>query len=392
MTASTVDTRRHPDGVGHVDEEDDEVPMIVDDIGEAHDGDDGGASPGNASSRAEASGDDDGPSVRIRLRDGSPGGSHPLPTGVAGTEIAVPSSLRRRGLSAAVNHLLGGGTAVPFDFLVGNRYLRTSLEGAAGSEGFEAGLDVTYVPLYPRPEEEGGDGETLPDWVSCLAAAGDGVQLAGCYDGSVRLVGAPGGATAVAAHGGAPVKCLVAAGGFAASGGMDHAVVTYRIADGTLRREEGATFADDGFLAGSVTAIGLAATEADGYLLGAGDVAGSLCLWRAPSDGAYGDGDGGEDGGGAKRRKTAPSAAAPGPAVSVRPAGARASAHSGAVTGLFLSPDGHGIVTASLDRYVRTWDASRMDGTASVDPVSTYGAHAAVTCLAACAADKDVVA
>eukprot|EP00588_Corethron_pennatum_P024960 CAMPEP_0194335340 /NCGR_PEP_ID=MMETSP0171-20130528/69240_1 /TAXON_ID=218684 /ORGANISM="Corethron pennatum, Strain L29A3" /LENGTH=167 /DNA_ID=CAMNT_0039098381 /DNA_START=46 /DNA_END=546 /DNA_ORIENTATION=+ len=167
MTVSTVDTRRHPDGVGHGDEEDGEVPMIVDDVGEAHDGDDVDAAPGGASSRAAASGDDDGPSVRIRLRDGSPCGSHPLPAGVAGTEIAVPSSLRRRGLSAAVNHLLGGGAAgrptVPFDFMVGNRYLRTSLEGAAGSEGFEAGLDVTYVPLYPRPEEAEGDGETLPD-------------------------------------------------------------------------------------------------------------------------------------------------------------------------------------------------------------------------------------
>eukprot|EP00566_Odontella_aurita_P027574 CAMPEP_0113569638 /NCGR_PEP_ID=MMETSP0015_2-20120614/24525_1 /TAXON_ID=2838 /ORGANISM="Odontella" /LENGTH=160 /DNA_ID=CAMNT_0000472331 /DNA_START=21 /DNA_END=499 /DNA_ORIENTATION=- /assembly_acc=CAM_ASM_000160 len=112
--------------------------------------------------------------------------------------IAVPSSVRRRGLSAVINHLLDRKVprdegergsddeddneeeedseklpAVPFDFLVGGRLLRTGVEATARREGLslERAVEVRYFPASRAPQG-GGEGETLPDWITALSYFG----------------------------------------------------------------------------------------------------------------------------------------------------------------------------------------------------------------------------
>jgi ribosome biogenesis protein len=41
--------------------------------------------------------------------------------------ITVPARLRRYGFSEIINHLLGNSKHIPFDFLIGGEFLRTSL-------------------------------------------------------------------------------------------------------------------------------------------------------------------------------------------------------------------------------------------------------------------------
>jgi hypothetical protein len=43
------------------------------------------------------------------------------------TIITVPAKLRRYGLSELINHLLENSKPIPFDFLIGEEFLRTSL-------------------------------------------------------------------------------------------------------------------------------------------------------------------------------------------------------------------------------------------------------------------------
>jgi ribosome biogenesis protein YTM1 len=136
--------------------------------------------------------------------------------------IAVPADIGRKGLSAVVNHLLGrsipkekgddddddddevmsddddDGEKLPpitFEFIVkgtNNRLLRKGVEKEARQHGLslEEAITITYFPAADVPQLS-NDGETLPDWVSCLSACSDGSNkntfvLSGCYDGSIN--------------------------------------------------------------------------------------------------------------------------------------------------------------------------------------------------------------
>ena len=129
--------------------------------------------------------------------------------------IAVPATIRKRGLSAVVNHLLDRRVptendddddddddddedklpAIPFDFLLNDKLLRLPLDSAARKEGLstERALVVQYFPARPPPSRVGGEEtEALPDWITamdyrCRRQDGVGGTLfVGGADGIVR--------------------------------------------------------------------------------------------------------------------------------------------------------------------------------------------------------------
>ncbi|XP_049849871.1 ribosome biogenesis protein WDR12 homolog [Schistocerca gregaria] len=80
----------------------------------------------------------------------------------------VPTSLNRRGLSQLINHLLGTETPIPFDFLVGNHLLRSSLKKFIQQHqcSTEQVLTLEYVKLLDPPTPESI--KTHSDWISSI--------------------------------------------------------------------------------------------------------------------------------------------------------------------------------------------------------------------------------
>jgi len=121
---------------------------------------------------------------------------------VSDAPFAVPYKLTRNGLSKVVNHLLNNVTAdeedevgsgeVSFDFLVHNRLIRSSLDKVISSMKLST-EDIITVEYFPSisvsKESKSCD---MPAWVGCMNTnlASDGLIVAGCYDGMVRLVDA----------------------------------------------------------------------------------------------------------------------------------------------------------------------------------------------------------
>lgn len=63
----------------------------------------------------------------------------------------VPSDWRRFQLSELINKVLENDQAIPFDFLVGDELLRTSLGNYTQSKGLtEVGLDSSHAPQSVR--------------------------------------------------------------------------------------------------------------------------------------------------------------------------------------------------------------------------------------------------
>jgi ribosome biogenesis protein YTM1 len=125
--------------------------------------------------------------------------------------IAVPSSIRKRGLSAVVNHLLDRRVpkeekddddddddhrlpAIPFDFLLNDKLLRLPLDSVVRKEGLstEVALVLHYFPARPPPRLIEGDDErrALPDWITAMdyhrRVGGGGTLFTGGADGIVR--------------------------------------------------------------------------------------------------------------------------------------------------------------------------------------------------------------
>lgn len=108
--------------------------------------------------------------------------------------ILVPSNLKRYGLSQIINHLLDTTSPIPFDFLTGGAFLRTSLDAHLQSNGLSAESVITleYVRAVVPPKFQAAFQHD--DWVSSVstAAALDGDNtlariLSGSYDGIARV-------------------------------------------------------------------------------------------------------------------------------------------------------------------------------------------------------------
>eukprot|EP00049_Salpingoeca_infusionum_P027817 m.34497 g.34497 ORF g.34497 m.34497 type:complete len:428 (+) comp9770_c0_seq2:60-1343(+) len=116
-----------------------------------------------------------------------------LPEEYAITDVplAVPVTLRRSHLSKLVNSLLNDEpeTPVPFDFLINNQLLRTSLLDYIVEHDLttEEIVDVEYViaTLPPKPTFS----SVHPDWISSIDTmrTHEDIIVTGCYDGQARI-------------------------------------------------------------------------------------------------------------------------------------------------------------------------------------------------------------
>merc|ERR1712137_190038 len=104
----------------------------------------------------------------------------------------VPITLGRYGLSQLVNHLLELQTPQPFDFLIDDQFLRTTLQKFAQSQHLstqDALIELEYVLALEAPQKKGECQHD--DWISCISCPAIG-SLAGynasaSYDGVLRL-------------------------------------------------------------------------------------------------------------------------------------------------------------------------------------------------------------
>lgn len=102
------------------------------------------------------------------------------------THCELPVSLARYSLSELVNQLLQRETPVPFDFLIGGEYLRTSLHDylVASNQSVENLLTIVYKEAFAPPERVRSQAQQ--DWVSALCG-GKTFFVSGSYDGIVRF-------------------------------------------------------------------------------------------------------------------------------------------------------------------------------------------------------------
>jgi ribosome biogenesis protein YTM1 len=282
--------------------------------------------------------EDQGERIRISLRIAP--GVKDVSIEVSSDPIAVPADLRRKGLSALVNHMLGRRVratneeeksvdepddeddvlpALPFDFILNGRLLRMGVEAAARRDGLslEEAIELQYFVAQPAPRHSASS-EEIPDWVSTLSFSSglhhkiletssqyvDGLLFCGCYDGSIRAL-SPNNCSVVTAtksqraHAGA-IKCMDtnltnidSADGecqfLVASGSMDQTLFTHTLS--FARSDDSDIVANpsltlhcsyiDGHT-NSVESLALDRSPSGEIILASGDWDGSLCLWKVP--------------------------------------------------------------------------------------------------------------
>jgi len=128
--------------------------------------------------------------------------------------ISVPSNLKRLGLSQLINHLLNTDSEpTPFDFLINNRLLRTSLQSYISKylSGDEQVIEAEYILALGVSDDNGFKHD---DWVSAVDKhqfqSKNGKILSGCYDNIIRFwnyTSAEEPAIQLEGHNG-PIKCL----------------------------------------------------------------------------------------------------------------------------------------------------------------------------------------
>ena len=293
--------------------------------------------------------------------------------------IAIPADLRRKGLSAVINHLLDRGVdsnsdsdddeeedklkALPFDFIIANRLLRTGVETAARRHGLslEQAIRISYFPAQEAPEES-NEGEPVPDWIAAIAVQG-GLVCTGGYDGSVVLHEPTDQSldtiASMRAHTG-PIKCLATMEDsdsdnlMIATGSLDQSLVTHRY---DQKRKKLVKHAN--FVGGHTASIGSVDILASRQTLVSGDWDGGLCLWDLSND---------EDSLVSeelvKKRKTGATSKSIETVLNIQPMStfqAHASQISGVSWGNSPQATGKTLITGSWDHSLKVWDVERQD-------------------------------
>lgn len=279
--------------------------------------------------------------------------------------IAIPADLKRKGLSAVINHLLDRNVeendnnqdkqeALPFDFIVANRLLRTGVETAARRHGLslEQAIRISYFPAQQAPEES-NQGEPEPDWISCIAHAPQRIYTGG-YDGSIVFHDEKLQTIAsVRAHSG-PIKCLstMTSNGLTmiATGSLDQTLVThcYDISSNILEKRVN-------FVGGHTSSIGSVDMLESQQQMVSGDWDGGLALWNLSS--AQDSNEAMEEP--VKKRKT--SSTAKSTVQNIQPL-TKFQAHSSQISGVSWSKhDSKTLITASWDHTLKVWNMERQE-------------------------------
>lgn len=310
----------------------------------------------------------------------------------------MPCDIRKRGLSAVVNHLLGRNVAVQesdqeeeesgdddtslapiaFDFLLSSKLLRLPLESAVRKEGLstEKAIDIYYFPARLPPMKE-GEGENVPDWITSMNYKGvegiTGVLFAGCADGVVRSFscadrGIVKPMSTVAAHTG-QIHCLATAKFvptddrspvIVATGSMDQTLVThlYNWNDKSKSSLDLHAVYSGGH-SNSISSVAMCTTE-NNLVMASGDWDGGLVLWNVPTESEIEDvtnesSSKRQKGSSKKQAPTKPSVREVKPKTSTK-------AHSSNISGLsfgYQSPNT--LLTSSWDHSLKVYDVERMD-------------------------------
>jgi FOG: WD40 repeat len=321
--------------------------------------------------------------------------------------IAVPSSTRKKGLSAIINHLLDRKVvpdeaetdvsdsesdgdddedklpAIPFDFLLNNKLLRVSVEAAARREGLslEQAVEIRYFPARQVPEGD-GESETLPDWISAMCST-PSILCTGNCDGSIRVFSNSeqvGQKDVVKSHSG-PIKCISSCS--MSVGGTDSTVIATGSMDQTLLTH---TFGNDSKLilhgvysgghSSSINSVCLINNNGN-ISMASGDWDGGLCIWKVPS---MGEDSSSEPIG--KKRKGASTERA---VQEISPTH-YFKAHSNNVSGMAWGYQSHNtLLTSSWDHSIKSWDVETQNN------ILTLNGAKVATCLGRCH-NSDVVA
>lgn len=318
--------------------------------------------------------------------------------------IAVPSTTRKKGLSAIINHLLDRKVipdkdydadsedendqsddedklpAIPFDFLLNNKLLRMSVEAAARREALslEQAVEIQYFPARSAPEGE-GESESLPDWISSMSSS-SGMLFTGNCDGSIRIfINSEDFSQqdVIKAHSG-PIKCISSCtlpdqpdSTVIASGSMDQTLLTHVY-------EKGGNLALHAVYSGghtsSINSVNLLNSN-----MASGDWDGGLCIWKTPSQADDSDDETSHKG---KKRKGSSSKQE---VKEVSPL-YQIKAHTSNVSGISWSHDSPStIITSSWDHSIKSWDVE------SQNNILTLNGSKVVTSLGRCH-NSDVVA
>lgn len=363
--------------------------------------------------------------------------------------IAIPSSTRRSGLSAIVNHLLNRKIpqedstqkeeeenddklpSIPFDFLLNQKLLRTSIEAAARREclGLEQAIEILYFPALPPPLQQETSIKPEPDWIYSLSYCPlrlmssspnvnrdsqiQGYLVSGSAEGSIRVMEtqkidsmAPLKVQkSLQPHSG-PISCIStipvimphmnSENVLIASGSMDQTLSTHLYTPFTSKIQSLATCTGGHFA--SISSVACAASSTDTTTtslthawLASGDYDGGLCIWNVPFSFTE-DSDGmiqsrkkmkRHD----KQEKSLNSTLkiqqqTISPSISFK-------AHTHNLSGIVWSHDStdssRTLITSSWDHSIKSWDMEKQNN------ITTLNGSKVVTCLGRCT-NSDVVA
>jgi ribosome biogenesis protein len=286
--------------------------------------------------------------------------------------IAIPSTLRRKGLSAIVNHLLERKTederaeddendeeesklpGIVFDFMISGKMLRTGVETAARRFGLslEESIPIVYFPAQEQPQAI-SQSETLPDWISCLSFNNKSLFSAG-YDGVLRVHQLKDDITTVAllkAHTG-PIKCMTSCAvnndeTWIATGSIDHGLKIHKVVEDVIHVH--GTCQD-----GHTSTLGCVDLFVNNRSLVSGDWDGKLCVWNTHNS----------------ENKTSPEI----PTKKSRSKSGESevthsvflpstiiAAHNSNISGVSWAHDGNHVVTGSWDHSVKVWNVESQD-------------------------------
>ncbi|KAL7518263.1 hypothetical protein ACHAWX_003110 [Stephanocyclus meneghinianus] len=344
------------------------------------------------------------PGVKPQHADGSP---LEIPT----DPIAVPSNIRKKGLSAVVNHLLGRRIAdqdddrdddksidqededllppIPFDFLLSSKLLRLPLDAAVRKEGLstEHAIELFYFPARLPPMKD-GEGESVPDWIMSMDYFGSedekwgyGVLFTGCADGIVRSFscrndGLVHPTSSITAHTG-PIHCLStvkfnsqneSSPILVATGSMDQTLVTHEYKTDE-EKSNTSTFDLHAVYSGghsnSINSVALCNNHDHGIVMASGDWDGGLAIWNIPMDS---NGDINETGHDEsltnKRLKGSNHKHIRTKSTNIQEVKPRSStkAHSSNISGIcFGYNNPNTVLTSSWDHSLKVYDTQRMD-------------------------------
>ena len=328
--------------------------------------------------------------------------------------IAVPSSIRKRGLSAIVNHLLDRKVisdddddannsdednenedklpSIPFDFLLNSKLLRLSLDSAIRKEGIstEHSIEIEYFPARLPPRNE-GESDVLPDWINVMdynngnsgggnssEGGNKGVLFTGGADGSIRSFQSTSGRSSLQqmcngmAHS-APIKCLSTSsflgGGnqtLVATGSMDQTLITH------LYNPTSSTSLDlhAVYTGGHTNSIGSVALSSNSgsekTIMASGDWDGGLAIWSIPTSEVADNNDVEENSSSKKQKGNKGSKVTSSQSTNINIHEIKPlqsiKAHSTNISGISFSHNNPAtIITGSWDHSLKIYDINRMD-------------------------------